>query len=72
MRLKEPMILGHEVLARVETLEPGVTGFSVGKLGAVSPSRPSGAQPFGLKFCFKKRFNRSWDTDQETLGEVNA
>jgi L-idonate 5-dehydrogenase len=47
VRLKEPMILGHEVLARVETLGPGVTGFSVGQLVAVSPSRPCG----GCKFC---------------------
>lgn len=42
VRLKEPMILGHEVSARVEALGPGVTGFSPGQLVAVSPSRPCG------------------------------
>lgn len=42
VRLKEPMILGHEVSARVEALGPGVTGFAPGQLVAVSPSRPCG------------------------------
>lgn len=40
VRLKEPMILGHEVSAYVETLGRGVTGLSVGQLVAISPSRP--------------------------------
>ncbi|NBO20829.1 MAG: L-idonate 5-dehydrogenase [Rhodobacteraceae bacterium] len=47
VRLKQPMILGHEVSAFVEDLGPGVTGFSPGQLVAVSPSRPCG----GCKFC---------------------
>jgi L-idonate 5-dehydrogenase len=40
VRLKEPMILGHEVSAYVEELGAGVSGFAVGQLVAVSPSRP--------------------------------
>jgi L-idonate 5-dehydrogenase len=40
VRLKEPMILGHEVSAIVEELGAGVTGLEVGQLVAVSPSRP--------------------------------
>lgn len=40
VRLKQPMILGHEVSAYVEALGEGVTGFAVGQLVAVSPSRP--------------------------------
>ncbi|QFY63869.1 L-idonate 5-dehydrogenase (plasmid) [Rhizobium grahamii] len=40
VRLKQPMILGHEVSAIVEKLGPDVTGLSVGQLVAVSPSRP--------------------------------
>ena len=40
MRLKEPMILGHEVSAEVIALGPGVQGLEVGQLVAVSPSRP--------------------------------
>ena len=38
VRLKEPMILGHEVSAHVE--DPGTTGLARGQLVAVSPSRP--------------------------------
>lgn len=40
VRLKEPMILGHEVSAYVETLGEGVSGLAIGQLVAVSPSRP--------------------------------
>ncbi len=40
IRLKEPMILGHEVSGRVIKLGEGVKGLSVGQLVAVSPSRP--------------------------------
>jgi L-idonate 5-dehydrogenase len=49
VRLREPMILGHEVSAFVETLGPGVSGFTPGQLVAVSPSRPCG----GCKFCLE-------------------
>ncbi len=45
VRLKEPMILGHEVSAYVE--DAGDTAFHQGQLVAVSPSRPCG----GCKFC---------------------
>jgi len=40
VRLKQPMILGHEVSAYVDALGPGVAGLQVGQLVAVSPSRP--------------------------------
>jgi L-idonate 5-dehydrogenase len=40
VRLKEPMILGHEVSGHVSALGAGVSGFAVGDLVAVSPSRP--------------------------------
>ena len=40
VRLREPMVLGHEVSAYVDAIGPGVSGFSVGQLVAVSPSRP--------------------------------
>lgn len=42
VRLKQPMILGHEVSAYVEELGTGVAGFTIGQLVAVSPSRPCG------------------------------
>jgi L-idonate 5-dehydrogenase len=40
IRLKEPMILGHEVAGHVGAIGEGVSGFVVGDLVAVSPSRP--------------------------------
>ncbi|APG94005.1 L-idonate 5-dehydrogenase [Sinorhizobium americanum] len=40
VRLREPMILGHEVSAHVDALGPGVEGLRIGQLVAVSPSRP--------------------------------
>lgn len=40
VQLREPMILGHEVAGTIAALGPDVTGFAVGDLVAVSPSRP--------------------------------
>ena len=40
IRLREPMILGHEVSGHITELGEGVTGFKLGQLVAVSPSRP--------------------------------
>lgn len=42
VRIREPMVLGHEVSGIVETLGEGVTGFRVGQHIAISPSRPCG------------------------------
>ncbi|MCR9088812.1 MAG: L-idonate 5-dehydrogenase [Rhodobacteraceae bacterium] len=49
IRLKEPMILGHEVAGRVAALGAGVGGLQEGQLVAVSPSRPCGR----CRFCFE-------------------
>ena len=43
VRLREPMILGHEVSGRVAALGDGVAGLEIGQLVAVSPSRSCGA-----------------------------
>lgn len=43
VRLREPMILGHEVAGRISALGEGVTGLEIGDLVAVSPSRPCGS-----------------------------
>ena len=40
VRLKEPMILGHEVAGEIVGLGDGVEGLAIGDLVAVSPSRP--------------------------------
>lgn len=60
IRLREPMILGHEVSAYVETLGQGVTTFTPGQLVAISPSRPCNTCRFcheGLQNqCLNMRF----------------
>ena len=40
IKVKEPMILGHEVSGYIEEVGPEVTDLSVGDLIALSPSRP--------------------------------
>ena len=40
IRLREPMILGHEVSGHITELGDGVAGLKLGQLVAVSPSRP--------------------------------
>jgi len=42
IKVKAPMILGHEVSGHISALGDGVEGLSVGDLVAVSPSRPCG------------------------------
>lgn len=54
VRLKEPMILGHEVAGHITALGEGVSGLSIGQLVAVSPSRPCG----NCRFCDEGQFNQ--------------
>ncbi|WP_315837918.1 L-idonate 5-dehydrogenase [Bradyrhizobium prioriisuperbiae] len=42
VRIREPMILGHEVAGRITALGSGVSTLAVGDRVAVSPSRPCG------------------------------
>lgn len=60
IRLREPMILGHEVAGHVTALGEGVETLKVGDLVAVSPSRPCAACKFCLKgepnHCLNMRF----------------
>lgn len=42
IRVKEPMVLGHEVSGVVDAVGAGVTGFTAGERVAISPSRPCG------------------------------
>ena len=60
VRLKEPMILGHEVAGRVVALGAEIEDLAIGDLVAVSPSRPCGRCRFcaeGLRNqCLNMRF----------------
>jgi L-idonate 5-dehydrogenase len=53
IRVKEPMILGHEVSGHISKLGDGVSGLSVGQLVAVSPSRPC----HDCEYCHKGQHN---------------
>jgi L-idonate 5-dehydrogenase len=47
VRVKEPMVLGHEVAGVVEAVGAALQGFAVGDRVAISPSRPCGL----CRFC---------------------
>jgi L-idonate 5-dehydrogenase len=54
IKLREPMILGHEVAGHVTALGEGVDTLKVGQLVAVSPSRPCNT----CKFCLEGMQNQ--------------
>ena len=60
VRLREPMILGHEVAGRIVALGAGAEGLAVGDRVAVSPSRPCGGCGYCLaglpNHCLDMRF----------------
>jgi L-idonate 5-dehydrogenase len=60
VRVREPMILGHEVAGTVRTLGEGVTSISVGDRVAISPSRPCSRCEYCLRgeqnHCLNMRF----------------
>ena len=47
IRIREPMVLGHEVSGVIEAVGSSVTGFAAGERVAISPSNPCGI----CKFC---------------------
>lgn len=53
VRLREPMVLGHEVSGHVEAIGAGVTGLEPGQLVAISPSRPCRA----CRYCHSGQTN---------------
>jgi L-idonate 5-dehydrogenase len=53
IRLREPMILGHEVSGHITELGEGATGLKLGQLVAVSPSRPC----HDCQYCRAAMFN---------------
>lgn len=60
VRIREPMILGHEVAGTIRALGEGVSGLAVGDRVAVSPSRPCNECEYCLKgqqnHCLNMRF----------------
>ena len=60
VRIREPMVLGHEVAGTVAAVGEGVTAVKVGERVAVNPSRPCGACKFCLEGlpnqCLEMRF----------------
>ncbi|WP_297339203.1 L-idonate 5-dehydrogenase [Pseudophaeobacter sp.] len=63
IRVREPIILGHEASGRVLAVGPGVDGLAAGDGVAVNPSRPCGTCPYCLEgltmHCLNMRFNGS-------------
>ena len=57
IRLKEPMILGHEIAGTIKALGVGVSGFAVGDRVAVSPSKPCNQ----CTYCLKGQQNQCLD-----------
>ncbi|PWL17569.1 L-idonate 5-dehydrogenase [Falsochrobactrum shanghaiense] len=60
IRVREPMILGHEVAGTITALGASVNGLAIGDRVAVSPSRPCSACDYCLKgmqnHCLNMRF----------------
>lgn len=60
VRIKEPMVLGHEVAGTVAAVAPDVTTLRIGDRVAVNPSRPCAACKFCLEGlpnqCLEMRF----------------
>lgn len=63
IRVREPIILGHEAAGSVIEVGAGVSDLSVGELVAVNPSRPCGDCAYCLEglemHCLSMRFNGS-------------
>ncbi|MBD9638539.1 L-idonate 5-dehydrogenase [Ensifer sp. ENS07] len=57
VRLREPMILGHEVAGTIKALGSGVSALAVGDRVSVSPSRPCGA----CDYCQRGQQNHCLD-----------
>ena len=54
VRLRQPMVLGHEVSGHISRLGEGVSRLQVGQLVAISPSRPCGT----CKYCRAAKYNQ--------------
>lgn len=72
VRIKRPMILGHEVAGTISAVAPGVTRVKPGDRVAVNPSRPCGACRYCLEglpnHCLDMRFYGSAMRDPHVEG----
>ncbi|MFX4296111.1 L-idonate 5-dehydrogenase [Pseudosulfitobacter pseudonitzschiae] len=63
IRVREPIILGHEASGTVVAVGPDVTGLAAGDAVAINPSRPCGKCEYCHKglpvHCLEMRFNGS-------------
>src|SRR5438046_10685143 len=57
VRIKEPMILGHEVSGVVEQVGAAVTDIAAGTRISISPSNPCGQ----CRYCQESRHNQCLD-----------
>ena len=57
IRVKEPMVLGHEVAGVIDAVGDAVQGFAVGERIAISPSRPCGQ----CRYCLQGLQNHCLD-----------
>ena len=57
VRIREPMVLGHEVSGVVDAVGSGISGFKPGQRIAISPSRPCGI----CRFCQQGLHNHCVD-----------
>ena len=76
VRIKRPMVLGHEVAGTVAAVAPDVTRVKVGDRVAVNPSRPCGACKYCLEglpnHCLDMRFYGSAMRDPHVEGAFRS
>ncbi|MBP0463216.1 L-idonate 5-dehydrogenase [Roseomonas sp. PWR1] len=72
IRVKHPMVLGHEVAGEIEALGAGVAGLALGQAVAVNPSLPCGRCRYCLdgaqQHCLDMRFYGSAMRDPHVDG----
>lgn len=72
VRVRHPMVLGHEVAGVIDAIGPGVTGLAPGQAVAVNPSLPCGACQFcqagEQQHCLEMRFYGSAMRDPHVDG----
>jgi L-idonate 5-dehydrogenase len=57
VRIRQPMVLGHEVAGSIEQVGTAVQGFAVGERIAISPSRPCAS----CRYCQQGLHNHCLD-----------